>query len=114
MFSTPALAQAAAPAGAPGGTTAFLLQVAPLLFIFVIFYFLLIRPQQRRAKAHAAMIAAVKKGDTVVTAGGLVGRVTRVDEAELEVEIAANTRVKVVKGTLAEVRDATAKKASND
>ena len=114
MFSSPAYAQTAAPAGAPSGSTAFLLQVGPLLFIFVIFYFLLIRPQQRRAKSHQAMIAAVKKGDTVVTAGGLVGRVTRVDEAELEVEIAANTRVKVVKGTLAEVRDVTIKKASND
>jgi len=59
------------------------------------------------------MIAAVKKGDTVVTAGGRVGRVTRVDEAEIEVEIAANTRVKVVKGTLAEVRDASPPKAVN-
>lgn len=112
MFASPAYAQATG-AAAPSGATAFFVQVAPLLFIFVIFYFLLIRPQQRRAKMHQAMIAAVKKGDTVVTAGGLVGRVTRVDEAEVEVEIAANTRVRVVKGTLAEVRDASPPKAAN-
>ena len=76
----------------------------PLVLIFVIFYFLLIRPQQRRMKQHQEMIGAVKKNDTVVTGGGIVGKVTRVDETELEVEIASGVRIKVVKGTLSEVR----------
>jgi len=80
------------------------MQMAPLLLIFVIFYFLLIRPQQTRMKRHQAMIAAVKKNDTVVTGGGLVGKVTRVDEAEVEIELAPNVRVKAIKGTLTEVR----------
>ena len=85
--------------------------MAPLLLIFVIFYFLLIRPQQRRLKAHQALIASVKKSDTVVTGGGLVGKVTRVDEAEVEVELAPNVRVKALKATLTEVRGA---KPAND
>ena len=102
MFASPAYAQAAG--NAPSGTAAFLVQMFPLLAIFVIFYFLLIRPQQRRAKAHQAMIAAVKKNDMVVTGGGLLGKVTRVDEAEVEVELAPNVRVKALKGTLTDVR----------
>jgi preprotein translocase subunit YajC len=103
MFASPAYAQAAGAAG-PSGTTSFLLQTFPLLLIFVIFYFLLIRPQQRRAKQHQAMIGAVKKNDVVVTGGGLVGKVTRVDEIEVEVELAPNVRVKALKGTLSDVR----------
>ena len=102
MFSTPAFAQTAAPA-AGGGAAAFM-QIVPLVLIFVIFYFLLIRPQQKRAREHRALIEAVKKGDTVVTGGGLIGKVTKADEHEVEVEIAANTRVRVVKSTLADVR----------
>jgi preprotein translocase subunit YajC len=113
MFSSPAYAQAAAGA-APGGATGFLLQVAPLAFIFVIFYFLLIRPQQRRAKIHREMIQAVKKNDTVVTGGGLIGKVTRVDEADVEIEIAPNVRVRAIKGTLAEVRPLGGVKPAND
>jgi preprotein translocase subunit YajC len=101
MFASPAYASAGA---APSGTMAFLVQMFPLLAIFVIFYFLLIRPQQRRMKAHQAMIAAVKKNDVVVTGGGLVGKVTKVDDAEVEVELAPNVRVKALKGTLTEVR----------
>jgi preprotein translocase subunit YajC len=111
MFASPANAQAAG--AAPAGATGFFLQVAPLLFIFVIFYFLLIRPQQRRMKTHRAMIDAVKKGDTVVTGGGLIGKVTRVDADEVEVEIAPNTRVKVVKGTLTDVRGVGGKPAND-
>jgi preprotein translocase subunit YajC len=101
MFASPAHASAGA---ASSGTAAFLVQMFPLLAIFVIFYFLLIRPQQRRMKQHQAMIAAVKKNDVVVTGGGLVGKVIRVDEAEVEVELAPNIRVKALKGTLSEVR----------
>jgi preprotein translocase subunit YajC len=102
MFASPAYAQAGG--AASNGTTLGLLSILPYLAIFVIFYFLLIRPQQRRAKAHQAMIGAVKKNDVVVTGGGLVGKVTRVDEAEVEVELAPNVRVKALKGTLSEVR----------
>jgi preprotein translocase subunit YajC len=112
MFATPAFAQTAAPA-ASASPAGFIVQMAPLLLIFVIFYFLLIRPQQRRLKAHQAMIGAVKKNDTVVTGGGLIGKVTRVDETEVEVEIAPNVRVKALKGTLTEVRPHGAKPAND-
>lgn len=113
MFASPAFAQAAGSGAAAGGAAGFFVQVAPLLFIFVIFYFLLIRPQQRRAKEHRALIEAVKKGDEVVTAGGLIGKVTRVNDQEVEVEIAPNTRVRVVKATIGDVRSATAKPAND-
>jgi preprotein translocase subunit YajC len=102
MFASPAFA--ATGAGAQSGAAGFFVSVFPLLLIFVIFYFLLIRPQQRRMKQHQAMIGAVKKNDMVVTGGGLVGKVTRVDELEVEVELAPNVRVKALKGTLTEVR----------
>ena len=101
MFASPAHASAGA---APGGATGFLVSVFPLVLIFVIFYFLLIRPQQRRMKQHQSMIGAVKKNDVAVTGGGIVGKVTKVDETEVELEIAPNVRVRVVKGTLSEVR----------
>jgi len=111
MFVTPAHAQAASPAA--GGAAAQFLSLAPLFLVFVVFYFLMIRPQQRRAKLLADAVAAVKKGDQVVTAGGLIGRVTRVDPDQVEVEIAPNTRVRVVKSTLASV-GAPAAKPAND
>ena len=82
-----------------------LVQFVPFVLIFVIMWFLIIRPQQRRAKQHADMIKAVRRGDTVVTTGGIVGRVTRVtDDPEIEVEIADNVRVKLVRTMIAEVR----------
>lgn len=102
MFATPAFAQAAA---GPANTSVALLQFLPYLAIFAIFYFLMIRPQQQRAKAHRAMIDAVKKGDEVVTGGGLVGKVVRVMDAEVEVELAPNVKVKALKSTLADVRN---------
>jgi preprotein translocase subunit YajC len=86
---------------------------APLLLIFVIFWFLLIRPQQKRMKTHQAMIGAVKKNDTAVTTGGLIGKVIRVDEAEVELEIAPNVRVRVVKSMLSDVRPFGAKPAND-
>jgi len=110
MFISTAYAQAAAPASDPTGG---LLGLAPLVLVFVAFYFLMIRPQQRRMKSLAAAVAAVKKGDQVVTAGGIVGRVTRVEDAHVEVEIAANTRVRVVKATLTEVVNPLAKPAND-
>lgn len=114
MFASPAYAQAAGSAASPDGGTAFFLQMAPLLLIFVIFYFLLIRPQQKRMKAHQAKIGAVKKGDTVITGGGLVGKATRVDDAHVEVEIAPNVKVKVVKATLSDVETTGSAKPAND
>jgi preprotein translocase subunit YajC len=101
MFESPAYAAAG---GAPGGGAGFFMSIAPLLFIFVIFYFLLIRPQQRRAKQHQEMIGAVKRNDVAVTSGGLIGKVTKVDETEVELEVAQGVRVRVLKGMLSDVR----------
>ena len=81
--------------------------------IFILFYFLLIRPQQKRAKEHATAIGAVKRGDTVVLGSGMIGKVTRVEEAEVNVEIAPSVNVRVVKSMIAEVRNRTAI-AAND
>ena len=98
---TPAFAQGA---GAAGGTD-ILVQVVPFILIFVIMYFLILRPQQRRAKEHQDMVKNVRRGDTVVTTGGIVGRVAKVTEApEIDVEIAPNVQVKVVRTMIAEVR----------
>ena len=99
---TPAFAQGAGPAA---GGADIALQVVPFILIFVIMYFLILRPQQRRVKEHQNLIKNVRLDDTIVTSGGIVGRVTKVaDEmSEIEVEIAPNTRVRVVKATLAEV-----------
>ena len=112
MFSSPAYAQT--PGAQPDGLAAFIASpLAMMLPIFIIFYLLVFRPQQRRVKDHRAAIDAVKKGDTVVTGGGLIGKVTRVDEGEVEVELAPNTRVKALKSTLSEVRPAGAKPAND-
>ena len=114
MLASPAYAQAAG-TGATGGAGAFFIQMVPLLFIFVIFWFLLIRPQQKRMKTHRAMIEAAKKGDQVVTGGGLVGKVTRVEEGFVEVEIAQGVRVRAVKSTLSDITPAGgAAKPAND
>ena len=83
----------------------FLSSLIPLILLFGIFYFLIIRPQQQRMKAHQAMVAGVKRGDTVVTAGGLIGKISKVkDDGEVIVEIADNVQVRVLKSTLTEVR----------
>ncbi|RYB03399.1 preprotein translocase subunit YajC [Lichenibacterium ramalinae] len=101
MF-TPAFAQTA---GAFGGGTDILMQVAPFAAILVIMYFLLLRPQQKKQKLHQEMIGAVRRGDTVVTAGGLIGKVTKATDAtEVEVEIAANVRVRLSRAMITEVR----------
>ena len=92
---------------------AFLVQFAPLLLLFVAGWFLLIRPQQQRQRALAATIGAVKKGDQVITAGGVLGRVTKVEDKFVELEIAPNIRIRVVKATLAEVTSSTAKPAND-
>ena len=85
--------------------TDFLMQIMPLVLLFGIFYFLLIRPQQQRVKKHQLMVENVRRGDTVVTAGGVVGKVNKVkDDGEVLVEIADNVQVRVVKSTLSDVR----------
>jgi preprotein translocase subunit YajC len=97
MFVTPAFAQAA------GGGSAFT-SFIPLILIFAIMYFLLIRPQQKKAKDHKAMVAAVRRGDQVVTQGGIIGKVAKVrDDHEIDVEIAKGVKVRVVKSTIAQV-----------
>jgi len=94
----------AAAAGADSvGPAGIMIGILPWLLIFLIFYMLMIRPQQKRIKEHAATIAAVKKGDEIVTGGGIRGRVTKVMDDEVEVEIAPNTKVKIVKSTLSHV-----------
>ena len=103
MFVTPAYAQASG-AGA-GGMDAILLNFVPIILMVAVFWFFLIRPQQKRAKEHAAMLSAISRGDTIVTTGGLVGKVTRaVDNEDLEVEIAQGIKVKVVRGMISDVR----------
>jgi preprotein translocase subunit YajC len=104
LFSTPAYAQDAT-GGLLGGGLAGATQFLPIVLIFIVFYFLLIRPQQQRQKALKAMVAAVKRGDRVVTAGGIVGVVQRTREGsdEIEVEIAPNVRVQVVRDTISTV-----------
>lgn len=97
MFVTPAYAQAAG--GGAGGS---LEALFPLILIFVVFYFLLIRPQQKKAKQHKAMLEAVRRGDKVVTGGGIVGVVTKViDEGEVMVEISDGVKVRVQRGMIA-------------
>jgi preprotein translocase subunit YajC len=99
MVATPAFAQAAGGAGAAGGLMSFV----PILLIFVIMYFLMIRPQQKKVKEHKAMVGALRRGDQVVTSGGLIGKVAKVTDNELEVELAPNDKVKVVRSTIAQV-----------
>ncbi len=79
-------------------------QFLPLILIFMIMYFLLIRPQQKKVKEHQAMVSALRRGDQVVTQGGLIGKVTKVkDEGEVEVELAEGVKVRVVRNTIASV-----------
>ncbi|MCH8858756.1 MAG: preprotein translocase subunit YajC [Proteobacteria bacterium] len=93
----------------------FLSTLIPLILLFGIFYFLIIRPQQKRVKQHQAMVDSVRRGDTVVTAGGLIGRVTKVkDDGEIVVELADDVQVRVVKSTLSQVRAKGADGADND
>ncbi len=103
----------AAPSGGAGSTAGLVMGIAPWLLIFVIFYLLIIRPQQQRVKQHQATIAAVKKGDEVVTGGGHIGKVTKVGDHEVEVEFAAGHRHRVVKSMLSEVRPSGSKPAND-
>lgn len=108
MFASPAYAQAAA-----GGAASSLISFVPIVLIFVIMYVLMIRPQQKKVKEHRAMIEAVRRGDQVVTGGGMIGKVTKVNEGEVEVELAPNVKVRVVKSTITQVMSKT-EPAAND
>jgi preprotein translocase subunit YajC len=103
LFISPAFAQTA-PAG--GDMMSMVTNFAPFVLIFIIMWFLIIRPQQRRVKAHQEMIKNVRRGDTVVTSGGIIGKVSKVleDSADIEVEIADNVKVKVARAMISEVR----------
>ena len=103
----------AAPAGQAGGVVGGLITFFPFIAIFVIFYLIVMRPQQRRVKEHQASISAVKKGDDIVTAGGIRGRVTKVTDDEAEVEIAQGVKVRVVKSTISQVLRPNAKPAND-
>ena len=100
MFITPAYAQ-----GFGGGSDA-LIQMVPIALMFVIFYFLLIRPQQQRAKQHQDTVSKLRRGDSVILAGGIVGKVNRVRDGdpEIDVEIAKDTIIKVIRSSVSEVR----------
>ncbi|NVJ97640.1 MAG: preprotein translocase subunit YajC [Alphaproteobacteria bacterium] len=102
MFSSPAFAQAAGQAAQPG-----FMDTLPMLILMIgVFWFLILRPQNKKMKEHREMVNSVARGDTVVTAGGLIGKVTKVkaEENEVEVELADGVRVRVVKSTLTDVR----------
>jgi preprotein translocase subunit YajC len=113
MLISPAYAQAAAPAG--GGSDLFM-SLLPLVMIFAVFYFLMIRPQQTKMKQHREMIENLKKGDQIVTAGGIIGKVVRVDatDSSLAVEIAPNVQVKVVRQTVADLLNKPVPASGND
>ncbi len=103
MFASPAYAQAAG-GSAAGGRAGFI----PIILIFAIMYFLMIRPQQKKIKQHLAMVAALRRGDQVITQGGLIGKVTKVkDDTELELELAEGVKVRVVRNTIAQVMNKT-------
>ena len=100
MFITPAFAQ-----GAPSGSTDMLMSLLPFVAIFVIMYFLILRPQQKRVKQHQELVKNVRRGDTVVTSGGLVAKVTKVvDDDQIEIEIADGVRVRQLRSMVSEVR----------
>ena len=99
MFITEAYAQTG---GAGGSSVVF--QFLPIILIFVIMYFLILRPQRTKAKQHQEMIANIRRGDTVVTNGGVIGKVTKVEDTELQVDLGGGTKIKVVRSMLSQVR----------
>jgi preprotein translocase subunit YajC len=98
MFVTPAFAQTA------GGTPDMLISVLPFVLIFVIMYFLIIRPQRQQLKKRGEMLAAIRRGDTVVTGGGFIGKVTKAADDELEIDLGGGTKVTALRATIADVR----------
>ena len=103
MFITPAFAQAAG--AAAGDTNSMLMSLLPFAMIFVIMYFLILRPQQRKAKEHSNLVKNIRRGDTVVTNGGLVGKVTKVvDDEQIEMEVSDGVRIRQMRQMIATVR----------
>ena len=100
MFITEAYAQS----GAAAGGSSLILQFAPILLIFVIMYFLILRPNQQKQRAHREMVANLRRGDTVVTSGGLIGKVAKVEDTEARIELAEGVQVRVVRSSISEVR----------
>ena len=100
MFVTPAFAQTATPAVGPD----MLMSILPFVLIFVIMYFLIIRPQRAQMKKREEMLTNIRRGDTVVTSGGVIGKVTKADDVEMEVEIAQGVKVRVLRSMIADVR----------
>lgn len=98
-----AFAMGTPPGGAAGGGQSAITSLIPLVIMFGIFYFLLIRPQQKKAKEHKALLEALKKGDQVVTAGGMHGKITSVDDSVVTIEVANNVNIKFNKGHVAAV-----------
>jgi len=106
---------AAAAAQGPGGFAALLgSPITMMVLMLVVFYFLLIRPQQKRAKEHRDMVGGLRRGDEVVTQGGLIGKVSKVADNELTVELSEGVKVQVVRATIVDVRNRTAPAAAND
>lgn len=116
MFISEAFAQTAgaAPGAGADPTMALIMQVAPFALIFIVFYFLMIRPQQRARAQHQQTLSALKRGDIVVTSGGLIGKVKAVADDEVRVELAPNVEVRVVRAMIAEVRSKTDPAPAND
>lgn len=105
MFVSPAYAQSASGGAAAMDPSGILIQVAPILLLVVIFWFLIFRPQQKRLKEQKAMLNAIRRGDTVVTTGGIVGKVTKaIDGDDFEIEIAHGVKVKLARGMVTDVR----------
>lgn len=102
MFVSPAYAQTA---GAAGGTESLLITILPFVAVFAIMYFLIIRPQRRQMKKRDEMLRNVRRGDTVVTGGGIIGKVTKVlDNGEVEVQISEQVKIRVLQSTIGDVR----------
>ncbi len=117
LASSPAFAQAtnaAAPGGGGFDAQTMLVQFGPLVLLFVLFWFMIIRPQQRRQREHQQAVSAVKRGDTIVMSSGMIGKVVRVEDAEVGVEIAQGVTVKVIKSMIADVRARGEPAAAND
>lgn len=112
MFIPSAYAQTAG--AAPDATASMISTILPLVLVFVAFYFLMLRPQQRRVKSLQNAIANLKKNDQVVTSGGILGKVVKVDDQYVELEIAPTVKIKVVRATIAEVISPTSAKPAND
>ncbi len=109
LFATPAYAQTAT-----GGTSETLMTLFPLILLFGLFYFMILRPQQKRMKQHKAMVEALKRGDKVITNSGILGKITKVTDDEVDLEIAKDVNIKILKAYVAEVRNKPTPAPAND